>query len=197
MVKTLKRFLPPGSNFVDVGANEGYFSVLGASLVGECGRVVAVEPQIRLKPVIENNFKLNGVRNATLYGVAVSNIEGIADIYLSPDMNTGSSGLISPNRYRVAKQQVRTVTLAQLLASAAIDKVDLMKMDIEGFEYEAVLGSKELFRDGRINAFALELHPESMRRRGIDPREIVDFLQRFGYREDNSTGNTVYLRRNK
>jgi FkbM family methyltransferase len=194
MVETLKRFLSPGSVFVDVGANEGFFTVLGGSLVSASGRVVAVEPQTRLREVLEHNLKLNAVSNVALYQVAVSNTEGTADLHLTPNINTGASALVRPTRYRVATQPVRTITLTQLLADAKVEQVDLMKMDIEGFEYEAILGSRELFRAGRIAALALELHPDAMRGRGIDPNEIVDFLQSCGYREDCSQGNTVFVR---
>lgn len=194
MVETLKRFLSPGSVFVDVGANEGFFTVLGSSLVSESGRVIAIEPQTRLRTVLDQNLKLNELSNVALYQVAVSNTEGMAKLYLSPNINTGSSGLSCATRYRVATQQVRTVTLTQLLADAGVEQVDLMKMDIEGFEYEAVLGSRELFCEGRIIALALELHPSAIRGRGLDPQELVDFLRSCGYREDFSLGNTVFVR---
>src|SRR5262245_45118260 len=45
--------------FIDVGANEGYFSVMGSSLVGPNGRVLAIEPQSRLTPIIYRNLEIN------------------------------------------------------------------------------------------------------------------------------------------
>jgi FkbM family methyltransferase len=194
MVETLKQFLSAGSVFVDVGANEGFFSVIGGSLVSASGRVIAIEPQTRLKTVLEENLKLNGLSNVTLYQVAVSNGEAVAELHLSPNINTGSSGLLRATRYPVATERVRTVTLTQVLTDADVDQVDLMKMDIEGFEHEAILGSKELFRAGRIAALALELHPGRMSGRGIDPNEIVDFLGSCGYRGECSLGSTVFVR---
>src|SRR5437867_4039784 len=90
MVETLKRFLSPGSVFVDVGANEGFFSVVGGSMVSASGSVIAIEPQTRLRTVLEQNLKLNGLSNVALYQVAVSNSEGVVELYLSPDTNTGA-----------------------------------------------------------------------------------------------------------
>src|SRR4051812_38970298 len=63
LTEVVRRYLRPGGVFVDVGANEGYFSAIAARLVGPTGRVVAVEPQARLRPVLEENFRLNGVAN--------------------------------------------------------------------------------------------------------------------------------------
>ena len=59
-----------------------------------------------------------------------------------------------------------------------------MKMDIEGFEYEAVLGSPDVFRQGLVEYFALELHPTILSRRGKQEKDIVDFLKDCGYRRD-------------
>src|SRR5258708_5878695 len=63
MTATLRRHLQPGSVFADVGANEGYFSVLGGQIVGPAGRVIAIEPQARLRAVVEENIRLNGLQN--------------------------------------------------------------------------------------------------------------------------------------
>jgi FkbM family methyltransferase len=193
MTATLQRYLSPGGVFADVGANEGYFSVLGGQIVGPSGRVIAIEPQARLGAVVEENVRLNGLQNVALFQVAVSDTEGVADLYLAPDMNTGASGLARRNRYAVPTQSVRTATLAQVLDQAGAGRIDLMKMDIEGFEYEAVFGSKDLFHGDRVRAFALELHPDVIRGRGHDPDALVTFLRDRGYREDRSTGNAVFV----
>src|ERR1700682_327502 len=69
MQKTLEKFLPSGATFVDLGANEGYFTVIGANEGGPRGRVVAIEPQKRLIPVIAENLRLNGVEWASVLNV--------------------------------------------------------------------------------------------------------------------------------
>ncbi|HEY1380702.1 MAG TPA: FkbM family methyltransferase [Gemmataceae bacterium] len=193
-VAALERHLSPGAVFVDVGANEGYFTVLGGKLVGPAGRVVAVEPQARSREVLAENLRLNDLHNVAVCAAAVSDTEGTAELYLTPDVNTGGSGLARKNRYPLPTETVRTTTLARLLADAGVGAVDLMKLDIEGFEYEAVFGSKDLFRSGAVRALALELHPDVLRGRGRDPDELVEFLRGCGYREDRSTGNVVFVR---
>jgi hypothetical protein len=59
-----------------------------------------------------------------------------------------------------------------------------MKVDIEGFDYEAVLGSRDVFRRGAIEYLALELHSTILDRRGKPEKDIVDFLNECGYRRD-------------
>ena len=65
--------------------------------------------------------------------------------------------------------------------AANIGVADLVKMDIESFEYEAVTGSTELFRSHKIRALALEMHPTQIISRGHDPSAICRVLESAGY----------------
>ncbi len=192
MCQTLRAILQPGHMFVDVGANEGYFCVLASRLVGDSGKVLAVEPQERLRSVIEENFRLNKVTGAVVDSHAISDKIQIGRFHLSPDINSGTSGLRRATRYRVPTQNVEIWTLTELLNRHEIEHVDLMKMDIEGFEYEAILGSQEVFAQRRIRHLALELHPWAMKPRGLESERITEFLERQGYRADKRLSNLVY-----
>jgi len=193
ITETLKRRLFPGATFVDVGANEGFFSILAGGLVGSGGRVIAIEPQQRLQSVIAKNAEMNELTNLEVHQVAISDSEDILDLHLAPDVNTGGSALARATRYPVATQRVTTMTLTRFFEIAGIERVDLMKMDIEGFEYEAILGSKDIFKSGRVGGLALELHPPALSRRNHSADEIVRFLESSGYERDATTPNTVFL----
>jgi len=193
MGETLRRYLRPGATFVDIGANEGFFTVQAAKIVGPSGRVLAVEPQGRLQEVIQKNLELNGLRNVTLLRSAVSDRPGEAELHISPSTNTGSTGLSQSTRYRVPHEAVPVNTLEAILAKAGIQSVDLMKMDIEGFEYEAITGAEKLFKEKRIQALALEMHPELMRARGKEPGKIEAMLEGCGYRKDQEAKTNVWV----
>jgi FkbM family methyltransferase len=195
MRRTLEKFLGPGRVFVDIGANEGYFSVIGRKLVGDAGKIVAVEPQSRLLPILQENFRLNAVTGVQLVHGAVSDTPGKASLHLSPDTNTGSSSLDQSTSYTLPTEQTEVMTLSELFSRQGVAGADLVKMDIEGFEYEAVLGSRELFTAGRIRAFALELHPPRIERRGLKVADITNFLTEAGYALEPGLGNTVWVRR--
>jgi FkbM family methyltransferase len=182
MRAALEHFLGPRGTFVDVGANEGFFAVMGSRLVGAAGKVIAVEPQSRLKDVVERNLRLNEAVNATLVSCAISDRDGSVELFVSPDMNTGSTSMHNSTRYRLPVESVPMTTLARLFETHGIQDADLVKMDIEGSEYEAVLGSPELFRSGRIRAFTFELHDSAIAARGRDPGAVTRFLSDCGYR---------------
>jgi FkbM family methyltransferase len=133
---------------------------------------------------LTRNFDLNNIRNVTVVDRAISNTRALATLHLSPDMNTGSTALHQTTAYSTERVQVDTMTLSDLVHDFAVDRIDLMKMDIEGFEYEAILGSPELFREHRIKALALELHPRALVARGHTAEGIVHMLKSYGYRID-------------
>jgi FkbM family methyltransferase len=159
-------FLKPGATFLDMGANEGFFTVMGAKLCGPHGRVVAVEPQNRMIPVIQENLRLNGLNNVRIVNAAVSDTAGAGTIHLFPNINTGASGMTHTPRYRVPTQTVATGTLTQILDDENLPHVDLMKVDIEGYEWEMIHGSLEAFSTHRVRSMAMEVHNEILQRRG-------------------------------
>jgi len=193
MGETLRKYLRPGGTFVDIGANEGFFTVQAAKIVGPSGRVLAVEPQGRLQQVIQKNLELNGLTNVTLARSAVSDRPGEAELHISPSTNTGSTGLSQSTRYRVPHESVPVNTLEAILARSGVQTVDLIKMDIEGFEYEALIGAEKLLKEKRIKALALEMHPELMRGRGKEPDKIEEMLEGCGYRKDQEAKTNVWI----
>jgi len=169
--------------FVDVGANEGYFSVLAAKNMGAGAKVLAIEPQQRLLPVLRRNMALNDV-SFDVVACAIADSETTAEMSFSSSMNTGATGFVQTTRYRRPRHTVPVARLERILNDAAMPVVDCMKMDIEGLEYEAILGSRQLFERRAIKRILIEMHPPQMAQRGHDPATLVDFLSACGYHND-------------
>jgi FkbM family methyltransferase len=193
MVNVIKGCLSPGGVFVDLGANEGFFSVIGSKLVGHDGVVLAIEPQSRLQPIIKKNLSLNGCKNVEVLPLAINFESKPLTLNLSSDMNTGSTSVTRTTRYPLLKEDVSGITLVEVFRRYSIDSCDLLKVDIEGYEYEAILGSPELFKEKRIKALALELHPQILSRRQLSPNVITSFLEECGYRIEPSLGPSVFV----
>ncbi|MEC4985903.1 MAG: FkbM family methyltransferase [Oscillatoria sp. PMC 1068.18] len=193
MREVLKTYLHPGNICVELGANEGYFTAIASNLVGNQGKIIAVEPQERLQPILRENLRLNNCENVIISQVAVSDKPEKVTLYISPDMNTGSTGATKISRFSQPKQETTALTLTQLFEQQGIATCDLLKVDIEGFEYEAILGSKELFEQHRVRAIALELHPYHLAKRGLSAQDIVNFLTSCDYQLKMLGDNHVYL----
>ena len=112
---------------------------------------------------------------------------------LTSDMNHGASSLIRPTRYPLPTQAVETMTLFDLFHQEKIENCDLLKIDIEGWEYEAIMGSMDLFKEHRVKTLALELHPTILAKRGLSSQKIIDRLNEYNYHSTNYFGNLVFV----
>lgn len=181
IVEIMREKLVPGGVFYDVGANEGYFTCVAGKIVGPTGLVVSVEPQSRLFTVVEKNTQLNDLTNVNIVRTAVGKSEGSGEMFLSPDINTGSSGMMQVSKYRRSVETVQITTLDKLTEKLGTAKIDLMKIDIESFEWEAVLGSKKLFQSQSVKNIVIEIHNQELARRGKCAGDIAEFLMSCGY----------------
>ena len=146
VLQSLLRILKTGDTFVDLGANEGFFSIIASNLVGVNGKVICIEPQSRLQKILVRNIKENNAFCIEMYQRIISDSVGVASLTLSPDTNTGSSGLFRVTKYNTETEDVIQLTLQKFLSQFNLKKINLIKIDIESFEYEAILGSKEIFK---------------------------------------------------
>jgi FkbM family methyltransferase len=186
MRETLEKLIQEQDTFIDLGGNEGFFSVVASKLTGPSGRVICIEPQQRLQKVLRQNFKQNGAENVEIVCSLIGDEEGHAELYESPDTNSGSSSRYQVTRYPLPRQKVGQTTLVRLFEELNIARVRLIKIDIEGAEYEAIFGARQLFQDEVFDYIALELHPEILESRGISPESIHAFLASCGYEKDDS-----------
>jgi len=128
--------LKPGDVFVDVGANIGYYTILASKLVGAGGKVFAVEPVPQTVEVLKFNIKLNGLRNVTVIDKAAWN----SCCKLKMKIAFGEFGCASFFRNGV-EVDVDTIPLDDVLVN--VPKIKLIKIDVEGAEYEVLQGLKQ------------------------------------------------------
>lgn len=192
MINTLRKNLSKKDSFIDLGANEGFFSVIASKIVGKEGNIYSIEPQSRLQNIILKNLELNNIKNTKLFQVAISDKEETTNLYLSPDINTGSSGLYNSQKYKIKTESIKTTTLKNFFSENKLVKIKLLKIDVEGYEYEAILSSKSLFENQIIENIALELHDKVLVKRGKDILHITKFLEGCGYSVNKDYTTLVY-----
>jgi len=188
----LKNYLKPGDVFIDLGANEGYFSVIGSALVGNAGKVVAVEPQSRLMNVIHANLALNGCLNVNVVQAVVSAKTETVNLHLAPGLSTGGSSLSRNTRYRLPTEPVQSFSLSEFLEKTGTSHCDLMKVDIEGAEYDVFMHAEPVLKAGIIRNIALEIHDSILERRGQSGARLHEWIVGCGYKMNGDLGNRVY-----
>ena len=175
------RIVRRGDVFVDVGANWGYFTLAASHWTGAGGRVLAFEPEPRLFELLRGNLALNGLRAVEAYPVAIAERHGLLPFsaFVADDGNWGVSHPVSSDAS--ADFQVEAAALDDMLDAAAIDQVQLTKIDVEGGEPAVLAGMRRGLQAGRYRYLLLECHPVLLARRGVDEAEALRPLVEGGY----------------
>jgi FkbM family methyltransferase len=178
-----QELLGPGMCFLDIGANEGYYSALAGVLCQPDGYVVAVEPQDRLQEIIEINAGLNGVTSIRVFNKGFGGDEGQrATLNLYPDMNTGASSVVSSYRFSWRTQSFEFVSFETLLACSGRKAFDLVKVDVEGYEPEVVRHLLSHVEKRQVDRLLLDYHEAILAQRRVDPRSLHEALLSAGMR---------------
>jgi len=174
----VQRFLGRGDIFVDIGANIGWYTIIGASRVGPTGHVYAFEPAHENLDVAARNVALNGFENVTLERIAIAESAGSASLFLSTE-NLGDHRLFQAGEARSA-EAVQTVTLTDYFADKP-GAIRLVKMDTQGSEAKIFEGiTVDFARDRSIGAFIFEFWPRGMAESGISADRLISRLRALG-----------------
>lgn len=176
----LRRALAPAcSTFVDVGANVGDWL---AGIISEKGaqgfRAVAYEPSGTAFQKLSQRFA--GDEHITLKNCAAGDRAGELEFFEEYEAGKGSSlvaGFVSTAGFKHAVQVIR---LDDEIAALGWQRIDLLKIDAEGYDMRVMAGAEGLFRDGRIGAVQFEYN-RGWQLAGDTLFSAMQFLQRFGY----------------
>lgn len=124
------------STILDVGANMGIYSLV-AKTISPQTEVYGFEPVAHLYTKFAENCKLNGY-DITCVHSALSDVDGFTEIYIQPGGLTTAS--LNPHTLRTESERIETMTIASFIESNEIEKVDLMKIDVEGYEPQVLKG---------------------------------------------------------
>jgi FkbM family methyltransferase len=192
--------LAPGDTFVDVGANIGYFTLLASQLVGGTGKVVAVEALPAIFSVLQSNLQQNRVDNVRALNCAVWDCERMITVYTNPEDLPGQT-TASPawaDKYHLQSQvEVAAVPLSNILTSEEIKAARLIKIDVEGAEWQVVSGMRSIIASFRDDVeIALEINRKALKAEGRSPQDVLDFFSErefHAYRIENDYLAERYL----
>jgi len=170
----LHRYIQPGWCCVDVGANIGVYTLNLSRWIGASGRVLAIEPSPPCFERLQRNVALNGVDNCTLGNFAVSARCEEVTFSLSPGASTGW-GRVGEWEWSGGTTRVSARTFDSIIEESGVDRVDFLKVDIEGHELELLEGAAESLRQGRIDRMLIEYC-------GVSPSAgtLKEFAERIG-----------------
>ena len=179
--------------FVDVGANFGWFSCLLARVSNAGSSGFAFEPDPGTVPFLRQNLEINGFSDSVaVISKGIGSTIGCGVLHIAPKENPGMHSLLAmPHLSASEGIDVDTSTLDREL-EAVPGRIDVIKIDIEGFEYEALLGAKQTL--GRTDALVIEYSPGFLRRAKCDPSDFLALLTEQGFKLYETDGVALFER---
>lgn len=186
----IKKNLPEGGVFLDIGANIGYHSLFAAASLQGSGKVYSFEPLPHLCTQLKESISVNGFTNIEVCNFGLAESKGEHVIYIR-DENTGGSSLLDLQGIRVKGTQ--KITVKELDSFFGDQKVDAIKIDVEGYEYEALKGGREVLEKNHPLIF-MEFSPVFYVQDHVQkPYDLIHFLMDLGYSFSSLAGQPLDL----
>jgi FkbM family methyltransferase len=171
--KVMQEILTKDMTVLDIGANIGYYALMEAK---RCKRVIALEPDMDNFRNLSKNIGINGYTNIQPYLMAAGDKDGTLEFALSK----------VPNWHRVAVGGEKDVVIVPVskvdtfLENVGSPKIDLLRMDVEGYEYNILEGARETIKRDRPMMF-IEIHRDLMKNFGHSAVKLFKLLAEYDY----------------
>lgn len=165
--KIVQEEIKPGMVVIDIGSNLGYYALLESRLVGNTGKVYAIEPVEENYEVLCRNIELNNYKNIETFKCAIGNKNEEMEFTLTNGSNWGTmmsmknaSDFYGRRMKKISKDKinVNTITLDKFIEDNNIKKVDFIRMDVEGYETEIIKGMQKTLKNMPNLKLFIEFH---------------------------------------
>jgi len=171
-----EKYIKPGMTVLDVGANQGLYSLLFSRLVTENGKVHAFEPNHLLFESLQDNISLNNAKNIELYNIALGAAETSMRLHSSL-INHGDNRLSSSPKFS-ACEQVTVKRFDEVLPKVC---ADFLKIDVQGWERHVFSGMEQLLKNSRNLVILFEFCKKDLDRAKSTPIELLLLLNNLGF----------------
>lgn len=170
--------LEKGQTVIDVGANIGDMTLKFAKSVGENGKVLSFEPFPAMFKKLTHNISLNTFQNIFPFNFGLANTASELGMEEPSAGNPGMNRITSITKNQTTKIKVNR--LDDVLVEQKIESIDALKIDVEGFEFEVLLGASESIIKCKPLLF-IELDDDNLKDQGRTAKELIQLLETYNY----------------
>lgn len=175
-IELFRALIQPGWTVFDVGANVGIYTILSAAGVGPTGHVYAFEPVPDVRQILLDNLSRAGAANVTIAGTAVSDAPGEVELFVNEETALTSIGRTGRGKI-VAVRRVPVCTLDAYASDRGVSRIDLLKIDVEGFEGHVLRGAEGLLERSRDVVIFSELAEKNFRPLNLSREDVFRWLK--------------------
>jgi len=159
------------------------YSMIASKLVGDSGVVIAMEPSTREFQRLAFHVALNDLKNIRCFHVAASDAPGEATLKIAWEWNSGHNTLgefFNPTVELAREERVRTQSVDALVAAQALERIDLLKIDVEGHELKVLMGAVTTL--SRFRPYVvIEVSEETLCRQGDSVEQLFSLFESHRY----------------
>lgn len=173
--------IDPDAHIVDVGANIGMLTMPFARAAW-AGRVVSFEPDPKNRKRLLEQLAMNAIGNVQVMDVGLGREAATHRLYQVVDTNSGMNRIVlgEEQSERFPYHEIRVEVMDAIWPTLSLEKLDVMKVDVEGFEYEVLKGAEATLRKFKPVLF-IELDDDNLRENGSSALELIGYLGTLGY----------------
>lgn len=179
-IRLIKNVVKKGDIVLDIGAYIGYHTLIMSNAIGEKGKGYTFEPYRKNFFVLEKNIKENQIGNIYAYKLAIGDKNKKIKLQVFDDYAYNSILNLKRKKY-IGIENIEMVTLDSFVTSLKIKKIDLIKIDVEGFEFNTLIGAKWTLKKFKPKIIC-EIYQENLNPLKTKVRDVIDYVTSFGYK---------------
>lgn len=194
----LYSLVKPEQIIFDVGGNIGDTALHFAQIQNNIGKIYCFEPVPVLFERLKKNVSINSFTNINIQNIALSDKR--EDLFFNLPKAQNSSGIFLSHTASEESKKVHSLTLDDFCSENKIEKLDLIKIDVEGFELKVLMGAMQTLKKFKPKMF-IEINDTHLHRAGGSAKEVVNLLEQNSYKifraDNNDVVNSDYNFTNK
>lgn len=179
-LEKLIKLAQPGNVVLDIGTNIGSTLLQFAKKIGENGKVYGFEPDAQNYNACLVNINLNSLHNVEVFNIGLGDETGTFTLVVDTETNRGGNRISLSNENNKNNSKIHVERLDDWIKDKNLSRIDLIKIDVEGFELNVLKGAEETIKKHTPVLF-IELDDNNLKAVGNSASELIKFLENLGY----------------
>ncbi len=178
-ISLIKHTIQIGDTVLDIGANIGYHTLTISKATNGNAKIFSFEPFSKNFLVLKRNIRINNLKNVQIYKLAIGDKKKRTSLKVFEDY-AYNSFLDTKRKKYLYSERVEMDTIDNFVLSNNLHKVDFIKIDVEGYEFNVLKGAKRTLERFKPKIIC-EIYQQNLESLNIRAKDVVNYVVSFGY----------------